>query len=148
MSEAVRALAWALGLREVNRSIHEAGGPRDSAHPTPSPAFPSPTLSLSSPACPAGPHPVATAHILPELVPRPALACPHPQLPKESLAPKPAGSSCWFSPQSLLRTEAGFTRVLSGPSRPQGSGRGCSGWGDSLEGAAGRGSLGETSPGQ
>ena len=85
----------------------------------------------------AGPHPVATAHILPELVPLPALACPHPQLPKELLAPKPAGSSCWASPQSLLGM------VLSGPSRPQGSGQGCSSWGDSLEGAAGRGSLGE-----
>lgn len=108
MSGAVRALAWALGLREVNRSVHQAGGPRDSAHPAPSPASPSPTLSLSSPACPAGPHPVAMAHILPELVPLPALACPHPQLPKELLAPKPAGSSCWASPQSLLGT------VLSG----------------------------------
>ena len=106
VSGALRALAWALGLREVNRSVHQASGPRDSAHTAPSPASPSPTLSLSSPACPAGPHPVATAHILPELVPLPALACPHPQLPKELLAPKPAGSSCWSSPQSLLRTEA------------------------------------------
>ena len=45
MSGAVRAPVRALGLREGNRGVHQGGGPRDSAHPAPSPASPSPTVS-------------------------------------------------------------------------------------------------------
>ena len=114
--------------------------PKGLSAPRPGPASPAPQ-------CPAAPHP-RPQPLLPEPVALLAPTCPHPQLPKELLAPSLQEVPAGLVPVPPEDRGCCSTRVLSGGLPAHGARRRLLQLRDSLEGAAGRGSLGETSPGR
>ena len=78
MSGAVRAPVRALGLREVNRGVHQGGGPRDSARPAP--ARPPQPHSVLPPPTP-GHSPSYQSRSPCWLPPAPTLSSPRSSLP-------------------------------------------------------------------